>query len=323
MNKSNSFYTYLQSQQTAQKYLLQSYKKIGIIDAEAKSYENCNPFIYYLDHGNQFFESGKKVDLFARPILYFYGMTHLLKACLLTKRPNYPESTSHLAHGVTTRKRKKRNYSFMEDEVKVQHHGLLPYFAEHLFAMKKLPFEKIKMGELLALIPEMTPLFAYGKHKKMVGVGSCNSPYLQFPMDLLDTYHLTLNAFVQRIQSHLPLIKQITHDRTTIQIELTELLKQVEMGPFFLHMYDETIYFPIHRESFYPISEITIHYLLLYNLSMLSRYETEWWGELLQLKPDLDYPFITHFLQTTAEKIPTMLEHELFTNQSNGKEIIS
>ncbi|AXI07499.1 hypothetical protein CV093_00045 [Oceanobacillus sp. 143] len=314
MNKSNEFYTYLQSQQTAQRYLLQCYKKIGTKDAESKSYANCNTFIYYLDHGNRFFESGKQLDLFARPILYFYGLTHLLKACLLTKRPDYPESTTYLAHGVTARKRKKKNYSFMEDEVKVQHHGLLPYFSEHLLSMKKLPFEKIKMGELLALIPEMDSYFTYGKQAKMVTIGSCHSPHLQFPMHLLDTYHLTENAFIHRVQAYLPCIKQIKHDKSTIHVELNSLLRQSAGGPFFFHMEDETIYFPIHRESYCPISEIIIHYLLLYNLSMLSRYEAEWWGELLQLKPDQDYPFITHFLQITAKKMPMMLEQALYTN---------
>ncbi|RDW16807.1 YaaC family protein [Oceanobacillus chungangensis] len=314
MKKFNEFYTYLQSQQTAQKYLFHRYKENGIAEAESKSYENCNTFIYYLNHGNRFFESGKQLDLFARPILYFYGMTHLLKACLLTKRPDYPESTTNLAHGVTARKRKKKNYSFMEDEVKVQHNGLLPYFSEHLLSMKKLPFEKISMGELLGLIPEMDSYFTYDAQAKMVVVGSCHSPHLQFPMHLLDTYYLTENAFIHRIKAHLPSIKQINHDKTTIYIELNSLLNPSAAGPLFFHMKDQTIYFPIHRESYYPISEIIIHYLLLYNLSMLSRYETEWWGELLQLKPDQDYPFITHFLQIAAEKIPMMLERELYRN---------
>ncbi len=53
-------------------------------------------------------------------MLLFYGMSQLFKACLLTIDPNYPESTTVLAHGVTTRKRKKQGYQFLEDEVKVQ-----------------------------------------------------------------------------------------------------------------------------------------------------------------------------------------------------------
>src|SRR5690625_3551335 len=122
----NAFYTFLQSQQTAQHYLFHCYQTHDIVDAEAKSYQNCNSFIYYLKHGLHFYESGKKLTTILQPILFFYGMVHLLKAALLTKRPNYPESTKLLAHGVSSRKRKKKDYNFMDDEIKSHYHGLFP-----------------------------------------------------------------------------------------------------------------------------------------------------------------------------------------------------
>ena len=62
----------------------------------------------------------KQLHFLFKPMLLFYGMGQLFKACLLTIDPNYPESTSVLAHGVTTRKRKKQGYQFLEDEVKIQ-----------------------------------------------------------------------------------------------------------------------------------------------------------------------------------------------------------
>nr|WP_250637006.1 YaaC family protein [Lentibacillus amyloliquefaciens] len=54
--------------------------------------------------------------------------------------------------------------------------------------------------------------------------------------------------------------------------------KPAHNSPFFTETNGSAIYFPIHRENFLPISEIMIHYLLLYNLSMLCRYESQWWG---------------------------------------------
>ncbi|MEH7537842.1 YaaC family protein, partial [Bacillus toyonensis] len=57
-------------------------------------------------------------------------ISQLFKACLLTIDPNYPESTTVLAHGVTTRKRKKQGYQFLEDEVKIQKNGLFTHVAE-------------------------------------------------------------------------------------------------------------------------------------------------------------------------------------------------
>src|SRR5699024_10675643 len=108
------------------------------IQSDVKSYENCHAFMYYIEHGIHFYESGKEMDLIVQPIMYFYGMVHLLKAVLLTKRPDYPETTKVLAHGVSSRKRKKQHYTFINDEVKIQHNGLFPYASEHLFFHKNL-----------------------------------------------------------------------------------------------------------------------------------------------------------------------------------------
>src|SRR5699024_6678101 len=122
-----SLYINLNSQQTAQEYLYKSNQEIGDKDAESNSYQKCNAFLYYLQHDKKFYENGQKLDLALQPILLFYGMGHLIKAVLLTKRTDYPESTAMMAHGVSSRKRKKKHYKFIDDEVKIQHKGLFPY----------------------------------------------------------------------------------------------------------------------------------------------------------------------------------------------------
>ncbi|OZU89479.1 hypothetical protein CIL03_07145 [Virgibacillus indicus] len=319
MKDIKAFYTYLNSQQTAQQYLLDCYQRLDGIDAEAKSYENCQTFMYYLDHGNKFYENGKKLDLTVRPVLFFYGMVHLIKACLVTLRPDYPESTSLLAHGVSARKKKKKQYTFMQDEVKVQHNGLFPYALEHLFSAKKLSFEKIKMEDLFAFIPEMDVLFSFHKQPMLTAAGTAGSPLLQFPVKLLDHYHLTANAFIQRIQAQLPKIKYSDVDKSMIRMELSAPITESK-GPFFIHLESREIYFPRNRKHFIPIPEIMVHYLLLYNLSMLSRYETEWWGELLVTKSDMDYPFIHHFLKITATKIPELLGERLYNHRKENQQ---
>src|SRR5699024_484977 len=313
MNKKRikDFYIYLQSQQTAQHFLHQCYKNRQISNAEAKSYENCNTFMYYLEHGYQFYTSGKDSKPMLQPILYFYGMTHLIKACLLTKRPNYPESTSMLAHGVSTRKRKKKDYTFIQDEIKLQHNGLFPYFSEHLFSIRQFPFGKIKMYDLLSLIPEISSLFRFQNSEKLTIIGKLDSRILKFPISLLDSYHLTKKAFIQRIQTYLPNIEHIKSESSFLSVELEKPISE-SYGPFFFHCLDHTIHFPIFREHDIHISEVMIHYLFLSHLSMLSRYETEWWGELLTTTPEVDYPFIIQFLTYTFEKIPLLLGQLLY-----------
>ncbi|WP_217588418.1 YaaC family protein [Lentibacillus saliphilus] len=307
----HALYTYLQSQNSSRSYLLQCYKQLDGIDAEAKSYDNCTTFMYYLDHGHTFYNSGKKADDRLKPLLYFYGMVHLLKACILTVRPDYPESTTMLAHGVSSRKKKKKDYTFITDEVKVQHKGLLPYMSEHLFNLKQLPFTKITMQQLLAVIPELVPLYQWHKAPSMVQVGTLGHNELTFPQTLLDQYHLTEHGFLQKVQAFLPPITHQDIDHQMINIHLDAALLG-ENGPFYVNSTLKSVYFPIRREQFLPMSEVIVHYLILYNLGMLSRYEPAWWGELIATKPDMDYPLIKGFLDCTSDKIPLMLGEYLY-----------
>jgi hypothetical protein len=308
--KQRKFLSFLTSQYTAQQFLLHCYKKLEVEHPEKKSYENASAFIHFLDHGLKFYESGRKLDELVQPVLYFYGLAHLLKAYILTKRPDYPESTTHLAHGVTTRKRKKKDFSFLEDEVKVQRNGLFTYAAEYLFSITPFPFEKIKMKHLLVCIPEMNELFRFQQDERLIPVGTVDSPSLLFPYDLLDTYHVTEKAFIEKIKPFMPGIKDIHEEENNIVFQLEKPIFPGK-GPFFFNYIDKNIYFPVHREDFLPLPETMIHYLLLYNLSMLCRYETEWWGEILTERADYNYLYIRHFLHITAEKVPLLIEQEL------------
>lgn len=302
-------FTYLQSQQSAQDYLFRCYKQLHDVDAERKSYENCNVFMYCLNHGLEYYRAGDKVNIVLKPVMYFYGMAHLLKACLLINRPDYPESTSVLAHGVSTRKRKKKDYNFLEDEVKVQFKGLFPYFTEHLFHIKKLPFEKITMNALLRLLPELIPYYDFEQNTSLVRVGKVGGSTLNIPKLLCDQYHMTENALLNKITPYVPSIRETRQEVDHIIIDLKEALSHTT-SPFQVDLHNN-MYLPTDRELFFPISEVMVHYLLLYNLSMLSRYEAEWWGELLASKPDKDYPFISSFLDITQIKIPMIISKYL------------
>ena len=65
----------------------------------------------------------------------------------------------------------------------------------------------------------------------------------------------------------------------------------------------------LHPRNPKPIlPELLIHYLLLYNLSMISRYETDWWYDLLGSYSSEDYPFIYQFLSISAQKSLTIFQ---------------
>ncbi len=104
--------------------------------------------MYHLQHGQLYFEQAANSPLTLRPVLLFYGASQLLKATVLARSPAYPEASSVLAHGVSTRKRKKTGYQFLHDEVKIQKHGFFGYFLDELFHVKHMAGTKYQMKKI-------------------------------------------------------------------------------------------------------------------------------------------------------------------------------
>src|SRR5690554_2510055 len=158
MNKS-IFPTIFQSVEYVQSYLHMKYKKTQNCSYKELAYKNWYPLVYYIKLGESYFQQGAISPPTIKPVLQFYGLCHWLKACTLVKDRHYPATTQVLAHGVSTRKKKKKDYRFLSDEVKVQRDGFFPYISELLFGKKQMTGEKYKMGNLLKSIPELIPIF--------------------------------------------------------------------------------------------------------------------------------------------------------------------
>jgi hypothetical protein len=303
---------YFQSAAFTQDYLKGCYKiKLNKEDAEKKGYENCYSFMYYLDHGKLYYKQAEDAPLAIKPVLLFYGLVHLIKACLLTMDPNYPETTSVLAHGVTSRKRKKQHYQFVFDEVKIQRLGLFSHFSKSMFHVEHLEGEKFQMKDLFAQIPELNDCLAFFKTSNIVPVINKENQYL-LPVTILDFYHTTFERF-----------KEFIETKSQMSFHWSEMSKEHIVFttnhtlplPFRYHLEKDEFCLPVEKNNFMMIPELIIYYLLLYNLSMIARYETEWWSELLKTAPSNDYPLINRFLSISLNKSPYLVLQFLLENK--------
>ncbi|KAB2328177.1 hypothetical protein F7731_25970 [Cytobacillus depressus] len=312
--KSWDSFLYFFSASSSQSFLKKCYQQLNIDSAEQKSYENSYPFIYYLEHGQIYYKQAEIAPLMIQPILLFYGLVHLIKACILTIDPNYPETTSVLAHGVSTRKRKKQQYHFFQDEVKFQKSGLFPYMGERMFHMKHLEGEKTTMKELLSQIPELNQLFVQTEGKStFLPIKQQENGY-SLSKEILDCYHMTEPRFIEYWIGETSLsIELQEQDDQYIHFSITKQ-DHTNLLPIKFNLENNQLCFPRRKDILNTFPELLIHYLLLYNLSMIARYETEWWSELIKMMPNQDYPFIQSFLNITSTKGP-FLTYQFLTNK--------
>jgi len=309
----NSFSRFF-SAEYCQLFLKKCYQKLQLEQAEQKSYENCYAFLYYLEHGQIYYEQAKNAPLVIKPILLFYGLVHLIKACILTVDPAYPETTAVLAHGVSTRKRKKQNYLFFQDEVKLQKNGLFPFMSEKLFHMKQTDGEKVMMEELLQMIPELDDLFSFHTGKRTFKKLDWDGKQFVVPEDILDHYHMTENRFKDFLAAKIKHKIEFLGEGLSFQLMQEKI---TEVPPLKYNLEEHVWAFPLSRPPLFMFHELLVHYLLLYNLSMIARYETEWWSELTKMMPNCDYPFISSFLQITSDKGPFLIYQYLREQQGS------
>ncbi|KGP73233.1 YaaC family protein [Pontibacillus yanchengensis] len=313
-----SIFLQLQSAPFAQTYLSQCYHNLGYSDSDRKSFENTYRLIYYLEHGQTYYEQGKQSPLAIQPVLLFYGMGQLLKALLITRRPDYPETTSILAHGVTTRKRKKQQYSFLQDEVKIQHKGLFSYLANHLFHVEQFTTEKYSMNDLLSRIPELNSIYKLSFHKQNHAYLEQIDPHVwQLPDLILDDYNWTFSYFSQSIKKLQLNVQNTVQKDNNIHLSLEKPLDNPNHPYFYYDSYEDRYTLSNHRKHLEPFPEILTHYLLLYNLSMICRYETEWWGDQIHSFSSEDLVYIKAFLKLTQQKIPHLIGHALLDQYKN------
>lgn len=293
------------SAEYCQVFLKKCYQKNNVDQPDQKSYENCYAFLYYLEHGKIYYEQADKAPLILKPILLFYGLVHLIKACILTVDPAYPETTAVLAHGVSTRKRKKQNYIFFQDEVKLQKNGLFPFMSEKLFQMKHLEGEKVIMEELLQLIPELDQLFAIVTGKGTFKRLERDGDFFVVPGEILNYYHMTENRFKDYLEAKFA--GGLEFAAEGLAFRFTGEQQPGDAVPLKYNHEGDFYVIPIRKGSNTDFPELLSHYLLLYNLSMIARYETEWWSELSKMMPNSDFPFIESFLQITMKKGPFLI----------------
>ncbi|MFS0784106.1 YaaC family protein [Bacillus sp. 1P06AnD] len=313
LNDSWDLFQLFKAHSHTQLFLSRTYQQNRIEEYHTYSYQNSPAFIYHIESAELFYKQASHSPSMLKPILLFYGLVQLIKAAILTQDPLYPSSTTLLAHGVTTRKLKKQHYSFLRDEVKIQQKGLFGYMSEIMFHMKHLEKDKFMMGSLLGEIPEMAGSLEFFGLEKGFTLNKMSDCQYRCNHRVLDTFHMTAERFQEFLSTNYPFsIKVKETGKDKIELFFSAPFDPNTCSCLKYNLPSNTCYISrkndFHSEQ---LSELMVHYLLLYNLSMIARYETEWWMDLHHTKPTEDYPLIEQFLGCTQLKSPYLVSEWL------------
>ncbi|WP_054951095.1 YaaC family protein [Numidum massiliense] len=213
---------FLEGETAARQLLEHRYSTREINDASRLAFQNSAPFIYYLKQARAYFLTAQSASLLVKPPLLYYGMMGLTKAYVLTLDPFYPNQTSLLKHGMTTRKLKKRAYDLLADSVKVQKEGLLPHVLR-LLGLRQALEEKFELHHLFGQLPHLYDVCAQvacpsyleplvvegvpstresGSSNENSGTSSRHGTSILVQQTVLDHFHLSAASFVHLLNRH-------------------------------------------------------------------------------------------------------------------------
>lgn len=327
MNSAWKMFRFFETEPTARKYLTACYDSLGLEHAERLAFQQSSRFLFLWKQARQFYTTAAEADLSIQPLLLFYGCSHLLKGLLLTRDPSYPQNSRVLQHGVTTRKLKRNNYLLLEDEVRPQKEGFFALLAKlfHLSPMQ----DRYSIHDLFASIPAFSNVYAaltekpqhwlqvpWSKIHAVEQAPSDCQPWVQiaFPEAMDGPLAYSPETFLQYINrvapegSGLPLCRAEANSKRLLLP--ASALSQLEQHPLFRWQKRRLFFWNGSPDSL-PPPEWASHFLLLYLLSMLCRYETEWWGELVLSHGLAERYLVELFLEHHMSSYPTVIMKQI------------
>jgi len=306
-------FRFLETEPTAREYLMNSYESKGIEHPNRHAFSQCTRFVYTWRQARSYYEAATHADLLIRPLLLFYGCMQMIKGCILAIDPFYPSNSRMLQHGVTTRKMKKSPYRLLDDEVRPQKEGLFAHAAQ-LFKLSPLR-ERYKADHLFASLAEMMPAYEriVGASQWMPITQKESGSVLIFPSSTQSIGPLaysseTLCGYLNRLAPDSVAFDIYESEPSAGQsYRLRGSIEQLTKHRLFTVTQQGDLYFWNGSEEDLPLPQWATHYLLLYLLGILCRYETEWWGELVLSHTLSELILIERFLQLHSEQFPVLI----------------
>jgi hypothetical protein len=307
-------FVYFENEQTTSEFLRNRFTESGIDHVQRHVYQATPKFIFSIKQAREYYRAAEACDILTKPLLLYYGMMALAKALITAHDPVYPSSTSVLKHGLSTRKLKREDYSFAEDEVRVQKDGIFHVLHRTLGGPHLENQQRFTMKELLAVIPELIPTYhrLYGQAR----VGQLEIARKDGQKARWKVPRSFVAGCDKTREELLELLNRYGGEKT----RFFDPEEQEEPGMFSLCVEGEESAHPLLVHDFsgrphlrFPhgedlvLPELSVHYMIMFVLGMLCRYETERWGEMILTFSSHDTFLINEFLNVSMRKFPNLI----------------
>ncbi|SFS37570.1 YaaC family protein [Marininema halotolerans] len=315
-------------------YLRDKYAQVGLDHPDRAAFRASHAMMSYVRQARELYLAARQSSPFVSPLLTYYGTMSLAKVWMLSFDPDYPRNTFVLRHGASTRRRKRSDYRLAEDTIRIQPEGLLPELMRSS-GWGALCNTSWSMKQLFSLLPDIQDSYRQVFRETSLYPIAIDSnpiegaPSMSFTLEekVLDQLHLTPRGFAERLtRTVVEPGPQFTVDKSPTprgwirfhwqHSESTHVdcwnrgfahpwFREDVRGGYYL-------YPPNRGDSLGVMPEMFVHYLLLFSLSMLCRYEVPLWGEIVDGTAAKEAVLIEEFLQVTRRKFPNLILNTLF-----------
>ncbi|KEO81146.1 YaaC family protein [Tumebacillus flagellatus] len=317
-------FVYYENEQTTSEFLRRQYEAQGLESVSKWVYQATPKFIFSIKQAREYYRAAEACDILTKPLLLYYGMMALSKALITSRTPDYPSTTSVLKHGLSTRKLKRDGYAFADDEVRVQKDGIFQTLHQTLGGPDFQPMHPFRMKELLGVIPELKHAYErlYGPAPvcplDFFQPESTKKPHWHVPRSFVSSARKTRDELLELLNRHGGEETRFSFPEEPSETGLLRI--EVDGNPtghrLLLHDFSGRPHLRLPHEGDLVLPEISVHFMVMFVLGMLCRYETERWGEMILTFSSHDTFLINEFLNVSMRKFPNLILDELNQEQT-------
>lgn len=291
-----------------------------------------------IEQAEEIYSVSKSISFITRPILLYFGMQRLAKALIFLKNPSI--SLEKLRdHGLTGGGVPIDSKDFLNSKIHVKREGIFPEFSklttrntvrimrtvyrgdshtEEISLQESdmsefLTSKEFGLSDLLSLVPELWGLSHYLDFKKK-SLAYCYYSIREHPDGKLDTlltigkdFELDyLKSSVKAIEAYMD-----CRDETDKFVLKSEGTDKAPLAESMVESVNGELFLVCPAKPCVKISDIDVHYLLMFLLNYVARYKAPMLKEIIEGQRTNVVALIEKFIETSQIKFPKLILDQL------------